>query len=110
QQRRVHLVRPEDRRVLDEPHGRLPQRAAQTALRLLVLEHAAHAGLPADAAVRADHVRYGCTGLGGAEDVRLRDEVRDLVTAPGMALHADAVLIDEAARDETEHAGHDGLE
>ncbi len=107
--RRLHLLDPEDRRVLDELQRRVPRRRADAALRLLVLERARHAGAPADAAVGADHVRHRRAGLHRGEHVGPRDQVRDLVAAPRVPLDADPLRIDEALRDDGVDRGDDAL-
>jgi hypothetical protein len=56
EQRRLDLVEPEERRVLDVAHRHLPETAAEPALRALVLELPAHAALEPDAAAGARHV------------------------------------------------------
>src|SRR5262249_42345163 len=94
--RRLHAVGPENWRVLDEARGILPDRSADTALRVLVLELARNAGSPADAVVGPDHVRDRRTGSRRAESFGLGDHVGDLISAPAVALDADGVLVDKA--------------
>src|SRR5690606_35294684 len=88
----------------------LPERAAETALRLLVLELPDHPGRPADPAVRARHVHDRRARLGRGEDIGLRDHVGDLVAAPAVALHTDRLLVDEAAPDQLGDAGDDRVQ
>src|SRR5262245_4869645 len=96
--RRTDVLDPEERRVLHVDQRILPRRHADPALRLFVLERPRHAGAPADAAVAAEHVDHRRARFHGAEDVRLRDHVRDLIAAPAVSLYADALRIDESHR------------
>src|SRR5688572_5044683 len=107
QERCLDLVGLEDRRVFDVELGRLLQRGADAALVLLVLELARTAGAVAHGRGGAGHVADDRTGLGGAEAIRLRDDVARLVAAPRMALEADALLVDVALGDDGVGRGHD---
>src|SRR5207249_10636070 len=98
---------PEEGRVLEVARRALPDGAADAALGMLVLERARQPRAPANAAVRARHVRYRRTSHRGTEQVRLRDKECRLIAAPRMTLNAEAFRIDVAARQQHLHAGND---
>ena len=81
----------EDRRILDELQRRFPERAADPALRLLILELPRQPAAPANAVIRADHVRTGAPASAARKQVGLRHQVGRLVAAPTVALNADAL-------------------
>ena len=108
--RGADLVGIEQRRVVQVLGGGFPERAADATLRPFVLEHPAHAGLPADAAVGARHVADRGARLGRGEEVGLRDHVGDLVAAPGMTLDADPVAVHVPLAQDAEHPRHDRIQ
>ncbi len=104
------LVGLEEGGVVEVAEGLLPQRAPDPALGALVLELSAHAAAPANAPVGAGHVGDRGPGFRGGEEVRPGDHVGDLVAAPGVPLHADAVRIHVPLVRYLEHTGHHGVQ
>ena len=96
EERRRDAIRPEEGRVLEIARLALPDRAADAALGVLVLEGARESGSPTNAAVRARHVGHGRTGHRGTEEMRLRDQERRLISTPGVALNSESFRIDVA--------------
>src|ERR1051325_8385231 len=109
EQWRRDLVEPEERGILDETCRILPDRSADAALRRLVLEGARESSAPTDAAVRARHVHDRRAEHRRREDVRLRDHVEALVSAPRLTLHTELRGIDVSAREQHLDAGDDRL-
>src|SRR4029434_9284416 len=97
EERRRDARQPEERRVLHVLVRRFPDRLADAALRLLVLERARDAGAPANASVGREHVDDRRAGHGGGEHLRLRDDEECLVATPRLTLEAQALRIDVAA-------------
>ena len=110
EERGLDAVDLEDGRVVDEAEWVLPGRAADAALGLFVLELARAAGAPADAVVGGDHVDDGCAVFCGFEARGLGDHVGDLVAAPAVALDADVLFVDEAARGDGVDSAEDAFE
>src|SRR5262249_19630125 len=110
QNRGLDAARVKDGRVFDEAHRVFPQAAADAALRAFVLELARQPGAPSASAVGAGHIAPEGAGRGGFEAVGLRDHIRDLITAPTVALNADGVFVDEALVDDRLNRGQHAFE
>src|SRR6185369_6283024 len=93
QQRRLHSIRTEDRRVVEIAQRIIPKAAADARLRALILKLSWQTRAPTNATVSARHVCHESARSRRFEAIRLRDHVRDLITAPTVSLDADRVLI-----------------
>ncbi len=107
QQGRLDLVSEKHRRIFEVKIPCSPQSVPDTTLSFLILKHSAHARPPANAAIRAGHVRHRRTGFGTGEDVRHRDQVGDLIPSPAMPLNTDAIGIHESEIDDRLDARQD---
>ena len=106
---RLDVREAEEGRVLHVEFEAAPEILADAGLRLLVLELAAHAGFPADAAVGRCHVGHRRPGARRLEDVRARDQERDLVAAPTLALDGHVVLVNPRELGEALSTGHNAV-
>ena len=109
QERGVDLVGREDGAVLVVTLEVAPGRAPDAALGVLVLKLTAAPAAPAYTAVGREHIHHRRAGLHGGEQVGLGDHVGRLVATPAVALHADALLIDEALVQEVKYAAHHAI-
>src|SRR6266446_6194978 len=84
------------RRVFQVPHRIFPKAAADTRLRMFILELTRQTGAPTNATIGAGHIRDSSSGLRGFEAIGLRDHVSDLITAPTVSLNSDRVFVDKS--------------
>ena len=109
QQGCVDPVRKKQGRVGNVLVPRIPQRVADPALRLFVLEHPAHSGAPANAAIGTGHVADRCPGFGTGKQIGLGNQPCGLVPAPTVPLHPDPGFIDKPLIHHELHPGQDSV-